>query len=149
MHRDEYRDPPLRLYEFAELNLTLRGVSSRNEKVSQLARVVGALRGREVEVGISFLCGEVRQPKLGVGPSTLQAISAPPRTEAGLTLLEVDAIFERLAGVAGKGAQAARKNILDELFERATRTEQDYLRDLLSSELRQGALEGLDRKSVV
>jgi DNA ligase-1 len=60
-----------------------------------------------------------------------------------LTLLEVDGAFEQITGVAGPGSNAERMRVLGELFERATRDEQEFLVRLILGDLRQGALEGI------
>ena len=52
-------------------------------------------------------------------------------------------VFTSLAAIEGKGSSAERTRQLRDLFARATRDEQDFLRRLLYGELRQGALEGV------
>ena len=66
------------------------------------------------------------------------AASAP-----ALTLAEVDAALARIAATGGKGSTGERAAQLRSLFDRATRTEQDFLVRLLIGELRQGALAGV------
>ena len=65
------------------------------------------------------------------------------RSQPTLVLAELDATFDRLLAVKGKGAAAERLRLLKELFARATGAEQDFLLRLLVGELRQGALEGV------
>src|SRR6185295_12759782 len=60
-----------------------------------------------------------------------------------LQLREVDAAFEAIAHVKGKGAAGKRAERLRELFARATGEEQDFLVRLIVGELRQGALRGI------
>ena len=60
----------------------------------------------------------------------------------------MDAALVRIAGIAGAGSQAARREELDALFSRATEAEQRFLAGLLLGELRQGALEGVMAEAV-
>jgi DNA ligase-1 len=55
----------------------------------------------------------------------------------------VDEAFSRIGAVGGKGSAAERKRLVDELFAAATAEEQYFLVQLLSGELRQGALDGV------
>ena len=114
-----------------------------------LADLLKSAARNELEIAIAFLSGSVRQPKLGVGYSALQA--ARPRraaATASLGVVEVDALLERLAATTGKGSAALRAQILSDLFARATADEQDFLFRLLIGELRQGALAGLMTEAV-
>jgi DNA ligase-1 len=60
-----------------------------------------------------------------------------------LTLRDVDATFERLTRIAGKGSTRERVTTLRDLLVRGTEPERDFLIRLLFGELRQGALEGV------
>jgi DNA ligase-1 len=60
-----------------------------------------------------------------------------------LAVLEVHAAFRALADLKGAGSARERARLLGGLLARATRDEQDFLRRLLSGELRQGAQEGI------
>jgi DNA ligase 1 len=96
----------------------------------------------ETEIVVTYLSGELRQRRTGVGWRTL-ADGPPPAAVASLTVAEVDQAFAELAGIAGAGSQAKRREIVDALFGRATREEQQFLRMLVGGELRQGALDGV------
>ncbi|MDX2971564.1 ATP-dependent DNA ligase [Kribbella solani] len=94
------------------------------------------------EIVVTYLSGELRQRRTGVGWRTLQ--DAPePAAEASLTVVAVDAAFAELAEMSGTGVQARRRAAVDALFGRATADEQWFLRQLVSGELRQGALDGV------
>ena len=118
--------------------------SGRLEKVALLAALLRRLEPDEIEIAGAFLCGNLRQAKLGVGFAGVQA-AAPDSAAASptLTLSEVDAAFARVAGVAGKGSVGEKLRLVRELLARATRDEQRFLVSLVVGELRQGALEGL------
>ena len=56
--------------------------------------------------------------------------------------------FDAIAGLAGAGSQAARSTAVAELFGRATREEQSWLRGVVTGEVRQGALDALVQEGV-
>jgi DNA ligase-1 len=60
-----------------------------------------------------------------------------------VSIREVDAAFQQLKELKGKGSSGRRSALLRELFARATADEQDFLVRLMVGELRQGALEGI------
>jgi DNA ligase 1 len=114
----------------AELVSTSRRVSATSSRLAKrdlLAECLARLSRPEAPIGLSFLAGEPRQRRTGIGYRGLGVLPAAADTPT-LTLAEVDATFARLAG---------------ELFGRATADEQQFLRGLLTSGLRQGALAGV------
>src|SRR5690349_15376213 len=118
--------------------------ASTSGRIAKRDAIAACLRGAdadEIETAVAYLSGETRQGRIGVGYATLSRLRGEPAVQAGLTLLEVDACFERVAGTAGKGSAAERTAQLRALFARATAAEQDFLLRLLVGELRQGALE--------
>jgi DNA ligase-1 len=121
-------------------------VAASSGRLAKRDTIAGLLRSSspdEVEVAVSYLSGETRQRKLGVGYATLAGLRGPQAAQASLTLLEVDAALERIATTTGKGSAAERGALLRSMFDRATAPEQDFLMRLIVGELRQGALEGV------
>jgi DNA ligase-1 len=116
---------------------------SRLAKLRILADCLRALAPEEVGIAIAYLSGEIPQGKLSLGYAALQAASGAGSSSRVLTLLEVDAAFERIKRAKGQGAATRRQEILGELLSRATSAEQDFLMRLIAGELRQGALEGV------
>jgi DNA ligase-1 len=114
-------------------------------KVDALAACLRGTGTDEVGIAVSWLSGSVRQQRLGVGGAALDKVrrASEPATEPVLTLMQVDAALERIAGASGARSGADRIRFLAELFARATADEQDFLTRLIVSELRQGAVEGL------
>jgi DNA ligase 1 len=123
--------------------------SARSEKVGLLAARIAALApdGSEVvAAGVSFLTGEPRQGRIGIGWASLARASdgvAAPAASPSLTVADVDAALDRLAALEGSGSQAARAAALAELFGRATPAEAEFLRQVLTGGVRQGALAGV------
>ena len=118
--------------------------SGRLQKIGRLADLLRGLPAEEVEVAVAFLSGTARQGSIGVGHAAVSATTAvPPAAMPALALREVDGLFAEVSLIAGTGAAAERARMLRTLFSRATADEQDFLRRLLSGELRQGALEGV------
>ncbi|MEO8627991.1 MAG: ATP-dependent DNA ligase [Betaproteobacteria bacterium] len=132
------------LFDLVETSRLITSTSKRLEKIKLLADCLRRLAGDEIEIGVGYLSGEIRQQKLGVGYATVLA-SRPERetTTPEVTLTEVDRTLAAVAGVSGKGSIERRKQLLGDLLARMSAQEQSYVRRLLLGELRQGALAGL------
>jgi DNA ligase-1 len=128
--------------EIATTSLAVGATRSRKQKAQLLGDALRGLDAGEVEPGVAYLSGELRQRRTGVGWAALRDLPAPAR-EPSLAVGEVDVALERIAGLSGAGSQAARREALHDLFARATEPEQALLRGLLSGEIRQGALAGV------
>jgi DNA ligase-1 len=119
------------------------GTSARSAKIRLLAECLGAVERDEVEIAVLYLSGEIRQGRIGIGPSTLVSCMSEASRAPSLHLLEVDRLLGELATIRGSGSSALRSAALRALFGRATADEQQFLLKLLIGELRQGALEGV------
>lgn len=114
----------------------------RTEKVRLLAEVLRRAGPEQAAVVVTWLSGELRQRRTGVGWATLRAVP-PPAATASLSVAGTDAAFETIAGLGGSGSAARRREQVHALFAAATADEQSFLRGLVSGELRQGALHGV------
>jgi DNA ligase-1 len=117
--------------------------ASRSGKVAILASLLRTLEPTEVPVCVGFLSGTPRQGRVGVGYATIYGIEREPADTPSLTVGEVDRAITEIDRVTGSGSGARRGRLLAELIGRATEPEADFLRRLLTGELRQGALAGL------
>ena len=102
----------------------------------------------EIELAAGYLCGVVRQEKLGLGWAALQAASEAGAASVepsgtGVELTELDAALERIARTTGKGSADARQRLLLELLTRLGDDERQFFFGLVMGELRQGALDAL------
>jgi DNA ligase-1 len=139
----------MQLAELVETSRQVSATSRRSEKIAALAACLRRLRPEEIDVGVAYLSGEVRQRKLGVGPATImQARGVSAAAAPTLTLAEVDAVLERVTSTSGSGSAAERHTLLGALLSRATPPEQEFMVRLLIGELRQGALEGVMLEAV-
>jgi DNA ligase-1 len=131
---------------FADVVATSAAVGStraRSTKTAALAELLGRLAPDEVEPAVGFLTGEARQGRIGVGWATVFRLDVAPATVATLTIADIDRALDRIQETTGSGSTAGRREILRDVFDRATHDEIDFLRRLLVGELRQGALAGL------
>ena len=118
--------------------------SSRRDKIGLLAALLATVPPPEIEIATAYLCGAVRQDKLGVGWAALQAAaSGPVAPSSTVVLAEVDATLDLVARTGGKGSSEAKQRRLRDLLARMTADEQQFFFGLIMGELRQGALEGL------
>ena len=92
---------------------------------------------------MGFLSGVPRQGRIGIGYAGAYGIESEPAPVPTLTVDEVDGAITAVQGTVGGGSAAGRRNLLEDLFGRATEPEADFLRRLFTGELRQGALGGL------
>jgi len=121
----------------------------RLEKISSLSASLRRLRPDEIDIGVNFLAGRLRQGNIGLGAAALRAASPDMAAfEPSLELKHVDDAFETVARTTGSGSAAERRRLLGTLLARATPDEQRFLRRLVLGEVRQGALEGLMAEAV-
>ena len=131
---------------FAELAAATEDVRAVSGRLAKVERIVAALRalGRDERVaGTMMLAGSPRQRVLGVGWASLRDDPPPPASEPSLTVADVDAALEVVAGISGAGSVAARRAALGAVLARATAPEQAFLRSLVLGDIRQGALDAV------
>ncbi|SDO97597.1 DNA ligase-1 [Pedococcus dokdonensis] len=119
--------------------------SATRSRLAKTAAVAGALRAAgpdEAATVAAYLSGVLPQRRIGVSWRGLSTLPSPA-ARATATVAEVDAALGEIAGIAGTGSGAARSAAVTALFERLTEPEQDYLRALVTGQVRQGALDGV------
>ncbi|WP_426560483.1 ATP-dependent DNA ligase [Angustibacter sp. McL0619] len=136
------------LAEVATASRQITATSGRRDKIALLARCLQRAATDDdpstVALAVSYLSGELRQRRTGIGYAALRdTLPAAPAAAPTLTLTEVDAAFQRSQELSGAGSQAARTSLVAAVLSRATADEAALLRGLLSGELRQGAQSGL------
>lgn len=129
--------------ELADVSRRLAATAKRSEKGALLADVLRRLAPEEVAVAVGVLTGAPRQGRIGVGWATLRDVRVEPAGVPSLTVLDIDAMLDRLAAMSGSGVNATRRAVLTDVFARATEPEQDLLFKVLGGDLRQGALDGV------
>ena len=117
--------------------------TARSVKTRLLADCLRTMSAEELEIAVLYLSGEIRQGRIGIGPSALRDCAADAALAPSLQVIEVDRLLEELATIRGSGSSARRAAALRTLFGRATSEEQEFLVRLLVGELRQGALMGV------
>ncbi|MFC0625577.1 ATP-dependent DNA ligase [Kribbella deserti] len=131
------------LADVVATSTALSQTRSRRAKADLIATLLTtAADPLETEIVVTYLSGELRQRRTGVGWRTLVDVPEPA-VAPSLTVEQVDAAFADLATLAGAGSQAKRREAVAALFAQATAEEQRFLRLLVSGELRQGALDGV------
>ena len=129
----------------ADLVATSAAVAATRSRLAKIAALADCLRRAEpgeVAIVVSYLSGELRQRRTGVGWAALRdlpAAAGAPSLEVG----EVDRAFATIEAAGGAGSAAVRREALAALFARATAEEQRFLAMLAGGELRQGALAGI------
>jgi DNA ligase-1 len=130
------------LDDIAQTSAGVAATGSRTAKIELIADLLRGIDAAAAGVVVAWLAGDLPQRQIGVGWSALRELP-PPASSSALTVSAVDDAFSAIKASTGAGSQAARRRLLDLVFGSATRVEQDFLRALLSGELRQGALQGV------
>ena len=130
------------LHDIVETSAQVAGTRKRLVKFQLLADLLRQLEADEIEIGVGFLTGAIRQGTIGVGYATLSE-SVPPAAEATLSLFDTDQALTAIGETRGSGSQTQRRQLLDELMGNATDSEQQFLVRLILGDLRQGASEGV------
>ncbi len=130
---------------FADVVAASHAATATRSRLAKTAAVADALRAagpHEAATVAAYLSGALPQRRVGVSWRGLATL--PPAADApSLTVSEVDAALGALAAISGSGSGAARTTAVTALFVRLTAAEQDYLRALVTGQLRQGALDGV------
>ncbi|MDY6810405.1 MAG: ATP-dependent DNA ligase [Actinomycetota bacterium] len=133
----------MRLARVVETSMAVAATRSRKAKTAELGALLDDANVDEIPIVVAWLSGVIRQGRLGVGWRSLVSLVGPPAVEPTLTVDGVDEVFDRLAGAHGPGSTTLRRELMTQLFAAATESEQQFLRRLMTGELRQGALAGV------
>ena len=132
-----------RLVEVSAQVAATRSRLTKRDLIADLLRETAARAGPdEVDIAASYLSGTLRQRRTGMGWRGLADVP-PPAVEPSVTLTEVDRTLEEISVLSGSGSAGARRSAVAGLFGRLTEPEQDYLRNLITGNVRQGALDSV------
>ena len=135
------------LADLVATSMAVAATRSRKAKVVTLADLLRSAEPDERETIVSYLGGALRQRRTGLGWRGVSTLPEPATTPS-LTVAEVHQAFETVAGMSGAGSQAARAGAVADLFGRATAEEQEWLRAIVTGNLRQGALDAVTQEAV-
>jgi DNA ligase 1 len=122
----------------------IAAASARSIKARELALFLKTLAVEEIVVATHYLSGDTPQGRIGIGFSALQGTSASGAAKVPtLSILDTHRTLTAIAEMRGEGSSTRRTHALGELFMQATSSERQFLLQLLSGELRQGALAGV------
>ncbi|SDS16888.1 DNA ligase-1 [Nocardioides scoriae] len=130
------------LARLVEVSTQVASTRSRLAKRDLIAGLLREVTGDELDLVATYLSGTLRQRRTGLGWRGVAALP-PPAATATVELLEVDAGLERIAALAGPGSAGARREAATSLFARLTAPEQEHLRNLVTGNVRQGALDSV------
>ncbi|QGZ52222.1 ATP-dependent DNA ligase [Streptomyces sp. QHH-9511] len=139
------------LARLADVSHQVAATSARSRKIGLLAELFGEAAPEESPLVIAYLSGRLPQGRIGVGWSVLKHVIPPavtPAEQPTLTLAGTDEAMTALAALTGAGSQAERVRLVHDLIAAATLPEQEFLIQLLSGEVRQGALDAIALEGV-
>lgn len=134
-----------RLAKVAALAQTLREAAAQAQEETGQPRGGAdddAPGGRLVEVVTDYLAGVLPQRRVGVSWRGLRDLPEPAE-QSTLTVAGVDRALTAMGTLSGSGSSARRADAVRDLFALATAQEQDWLRGLVTGEVRQGAGDGV------
>lgn len=137
--------PRMLLARLVEVSGQVAATSKRlakRELIADLLRETAPGGEDDLDLAATYLSGTLRQRRTGVGYRSLASLP-DPADEATVTLTEVDMALEHLSGLAGSGSAGARREAVSELFGRLTAPEQEWLRAVMTGNVRQGALDSV------
>lgn len=126
------------LADVVETSRRVSETSKRLEKVDLLAALLRRVHPDEIEIVVSFLAGQIRQGRIGIGYSTLQESAGSPAAIPSLEIPEVDRVFQSIIAATGSGSQRQRFELLHALLTRATEAEQQFLFPVISGRIAPG-----------
>ncbi|MCH7760543.1 ATP-dependent DNA ligase [candidate division TA06 bacterium] len=149
---------PTSFSQLVQLCQRLEGTQKRKEKMRLLGDFLLSLHEGEIAPAVYLLLGTIfstQDPRtLDVSWKSLQEVGAgvkPASTGSasdGLTVLEVHQIFSEVAKASGKGSRKEKGELLEKLFNRASREEARILRKIIFGEMRHGVGEGMMLKAL-
>lgn len=129
----------------ADVVAASRAASATRSRLAKTAAVAEALRAAgpdQAATVAAYLSGVLPQRRVGVSWRGLTSLPHPADS-ATATVAEVDDALTAIAAVGGTGSSAVRQQAVAHLFAQLTADEQDYLRNLITGQVRQGALDGV------
>ncbi|HEV7172405.1 ATP-dependent DNA ligase [Pedococcus sp.] len=135
---------------FADVVAASQAATATRSRLAKTAAVAAALRAAgaaDAPTVAAFLSGTLPQRRVGVSWRGLAELP-PPATSATVTVAEVDAALTALAALGGAGSALSRQQAVGGLFGRLTEPEQQFLRGLITGQVRQGALDGVMQAAI-
>ncbi|MFT4011349.1 MAG: ATP-dependent DNA ligase, partial [Nocardioidaceae bacterium] len=93
----------MQLADVVATSIEVGATRSRKAKVAALASRLLTASTEELPIVTSYLAGSLRQRRTGLGWCSLTALPAPA-AEPSLSVVEVDAAYERMGRLAGPGS---------------------------------------------
>ncbi|NYG08454.1 DNA ligase-1 [Phycicoccus badiiscoriae] len=129
----------------ADVVAASQAATATRSRLAKTAAVADALRAagpQDAATVAAYLSGVLPQRRVGVSWRGLSTLPEPALS-ATVTVAEVDAALTAIGVISGSGSGAARAAAVVALFARLTAPEQEYLRALVTGQVRQGALDGV------
>ncbi len=140
------------LSDLGNVSRQVAATRSRLRKRALLSELLDGASAADVRLAVSYLSGILPQGRIGLGPASVRSafelIDETTGTDASLDLAAVNAVFDEIAGVSGKGSKAERERLFGSLLSRCEPDDRSFLAGLVLGEIRQGALEAVLLESI-
>ncbi|UCC12252.1 MAG: ATP-dependent DNA ligase [candidate division WOR-3 bacterium] len=135
----------MHLQDLMQCTRQLQKTSSRNKKIDIIISFLKRLSAREIEPGVHFIAGKIRQGKLNVGWKILSSLSKTAAKQGKqVSVHELDTVLDAVKSARG----SKKETILRPVFERMNADLRDYVIGLIFGEVHQGAGEGLVKMAI-
>jgi DNA ligase-1 len=146
--------------ELVDLCVNLEGTTKKNEKTQLIEAFLHQLKEEEIAPSVFLILGTVfpaSDPRaLNVSGATVQRVTnrikeshsgtSVPRQP--LTILDVYSYFGEIASTTGEGSRKKIDDLLEELLNRVSSLEAEYIMKIIFGEMRHGVAEGVMIKAI-
>lgn len=138
------------LSELGKVSREVAATRSRLKKRALLAELLEGAGTDDVRLAVSYLSGTLPQGRIGLGPASVSNAfdQVGGETEDPPSLQALDAAFDEIAAVNGKGSKNERERLFASLLSSSDEVDRAFLAGLVLGELRQGALEAVLLESI-
>lgn len=135
----------MHLQDLMQCTRQLQKTSSRNKKIDIIVSFLQRLSAREIEPGVHFIAGKIRQGKLNVSWKVLSSLSkAASKRGKPVSIDEFDAVLNAVKSARG----SQKETLLRPVFERMNSDLRTYVIGIIIGEVHQGAGEGLVKMAI-
>lgn len=142
--------------ELVELCRKLESTTKKTEKTQYIKSFLHQLKEEEISPSVFLILGTIfaasDSKTLNVNSATIQRVMDRAEDKASiqnpLTIIDVHRYFGEIASISGEGSRQRRDDLLEELLNRASRLEAEYIIKMIFGEMRHGVARGVMQEAV-
>ena len=141
--------------ELVDLCVNLEATTKKNEKAQLIEDFLRLLREDEISPAVLLILGSIFSASdsrsLNVSAATVKRVTGRIKRDAGaepLTILDVHNYFGEIASISGKGSRKRIDDQLEEMLNRGSPLEGQYIVKIIFGEMRHGVAAGVMVKAI-